>query len=263
MTHLLTVAVGGHYLIDRVALSALVSSLPGLQGVALDSIPPPRVLVWDAGAGDTAGLPRLPPETALLLLVAVDDYSNLPSGVAGFFSKDETPEALGIAIRQVARGEQYLSNQVVLPAIHAPLGASFQHRLCVTLQAMNTSSSSRTRLAILGTLSDLHRQPIAYDLNCLRSLVADLAPDLLCAEITREAWEGGDFSSATVEVREALAPVGAATDIVIVPVASTPRQYIDFAPSEQWRRDLVLAFDRLLQWGQRQANRPEAVNGLL
>ena len=148
-----------------------------------------------------------------------------------------------------------LDNQVVLPAIHAPLGASFQHRLCVTLQAMNTSSSSRTRLAILGTISDLHREPLAYDLNCLRSLVADLAPDLLCAEITREAWEGGDLSSATVEVREALAPVGAATDIVIVPVASTPKQYLDFAPSEQWRRDLVLAFDRLLQWGQRKASR--------
>jgi len=114
MTHLLTVAVGGHYLIDRVALSALVSSLPGLQLVALDSIPPPRVLVWDAGAGDTAGLPRLPPETALLLLVTVDDYSNLPSGVAGFFSKDETPEALGIAIRQVARGEQYFSPSLAL-----------------------------------------------------------------------------------------------------------------------------------------------------
>jgi DNA-binding NarL/FixJ family response regulator len=114
MTHLLTVAVGGHYLIDRVALSALVSSLPGLQRVALDSIPPPRVLVWDAGAGDTAGLPRLPPETALLLLVTVDDYSNLPSGVAGLFLKDETPEALGIAIRQVARGEQYLSPSLAL-----------------------------------------------------------------------------------------------------------------------------------------------------
>ncbi len=120
MTHLLTVAVGGHYLIDRVALSALVSSLPGLQLVALDSIPPPRVLVWDAGAGDTAGLPRLPPETALLLLVTVDDYSNLPSGVAGLFLKDETPEALGIAIRQVARGEQYLSPSLAL--------ALLQHR---------------------------------------------------------------------------------------------------------------------------------------
>ena len=121
----------------------------------------------------------------------------------------------------------------------------------------------RTRLAILGTLSDLHRQPIAYDLNCLRHLVADLAPDLLCAEITREAWEGGDLSTAAVEVREALAPVVAATDIVLVPVLPTSKQYADFTPATGWHRDLVRTFDWLLQWGQREADSPEAVNGAL
>jgi len=128
---------------------------------------------------------------------------------------------------------------------------------------MNTASSSRTRLAVLGTISDLHREPLAYDLACLRAIVAELAPDLLCAEITPQAWEGGDLASAPVEVREALAPVGAATDIVIVPVASTAKQYIDFSPAEQWRRNLIRAFDRLLRWGQRKVNQPEAVNGLL
>ena len=126
---------------------------------------------------------------------------------------------------------------------------------------MNTAS--RTRLAVLGTLSDLHRQPIAYDLNCLRALVADLAPDLLCAEITREAWEGGDLSAAAVEVREALAPVVAATDIVLVPVLPTPKQYADFTPATGWHRGWVSTFDRLLQWGQREADRPEAVNGAI
>ncbi len=124
---------------------------------------------------------------------------------------------------------------------------------------MNTSRP--TRLAILGTLSDLHRQPIAYDLNCLRALVADLAPDLLCAEITREAWEGGDLFTTAIEVREALAPVVAATDIVLVPVLPTLKQYADFTPATGWRRDMVRAFDRALQWGQREADRPEAVNG--
>ncbi len=128
---------------------------------------------------------------------------------------------------------------------------------------MNTFSSSHTRLAVLGTISDLHREPLAYDLACLRSIVTDLAPDLLCAEITREAWESSDLSLASLEVREALAPVEAATDIVIVPVASTLKHYVDFAPSERWRRDLVYTFDRLLQWGQRKANRPEAINGLM
>ncbi len=121
----------------------------------------------------------------------------------------------------------------------------------------------RTRLAILGTLSDLHRLPIAYDLSCLRALVADLSPDLLCAEITRAAWEDGDLSTAAVEVREALASVVAATDIVLIPVLPTPTHYADFTPATGWRRDVVRAFDRALQWGQREADRPEAVNGAL
>ncbi len=126
---------------------------------------------------------------------------------------------------------------------------------------MNTSAISR--LAVLGTLSELHRQPIAYDLACLRRLVTEAAPDILCAEITREAWEAGDPSQTPVEVREALAPVEAATDIVLVPVAPTPRQYADFAPEAGWRRQVVKVFDHLLQWGQRRANRPETINGLL
>lgn len=123
------------------------------------------------------------------------------------------------------------------------------------------NSSPGTRLAILGTMSDLHRQPIAYDLNCLQKVVADLAPDLLCAEITLQSWEREDFSQASIEVREALAPVIASTDIVLIPVAPTPERYSDFAPNSGWRHRLVRTFDRLLQWGQVQAGDVQTVNG--
>jgi hypothetical protein len=123
------------------------------------------------------------------------------------------------------------------------------------------NASSQTRLAVLGTMSDLHRQPIAYDLDCLRQVIADLAPDLLCAEITVEAWEGEDFSKVSLEVREALAPVIASTDIVLIPVLPTPKNYPDFAPDSGWRRRLVRTFGRLLHWGQIQANDVRAVNG--
>ncbi len=126
---------------------------------------------------------------------------------------------------------------------------------------MNTAS--RSRLAILGTLSELHRQPIAYDLACLRRLVAEVAPDILCAEITHEAWEAGDLSQTPVEVREALAPVEAATDIVLVPIVPTQRQFAAFTPAAGWRQSLVRVFDRFLRWGQRRANRPEAINGFM
>ncbi len=124
------------------------------------------------------------------------------------------------------------------------------------------NSSPQTRLAFLGTISDLHNQPIAYDLGCLRKVVADLAPDLLCAEITMEAWEREDFSRASLEVREALAPISASTDIVLIPVAPTPELYADFTPDSGWRRRLVRTFDRLLRWGQIQADDVQTVNGL-
>lgn len=119
----------------------------------------------------------------------------------------------------------------------------------------------RTRLALLGTLAELHRQPIAYDLARLRRLVADLAPDLLCAEITRSTWETGDLSAAALEVREALAPVVAATDIVLVPVAPTLRRHADFPAPSGLRRHLSLCGHRLLHWGERQAATPQRVNG--
>jgi hypothetical protein len=121
--------------------------------------------------------------------------------------------------------------------------------------------SSPTRLAILGTMSDLHSQPVAYDLDCLRKVVADLAPDLLCAEITMESWEREDLSKASLEVREALAPIIASTDIVLIPIVPTPKRYTDFIPDSGWKRRLVRTFDRLLRWGQIQADDVQTING--
>lgn len=128
---------------------------------------------------------------------------------------------------------------------------------------MSGDDKSRTRLAMLATLSDLHHEPVSYDLVSLQAIVTELAPDLLCAEITREMWEGGDLSQAAIEVREALAPVVEATDVVLVPVAPNSDRFTDFAPDTGWRRDLVRAIDRALVWGQRQADTPEAINGPL
>jgi hypothetical protein len=125
------------------------------------------------------------------------------------------------------------------------------------------NASSRSHLAVLGTLSELHHEPIAYDLTCLRRLVTEVAPDILCAEITRDAWEAGDLSHTPLEVREALALIESSTDIVLVPVAASQRQFVDFTPQSGWRRGLVQLFGRVLQWGQRRANRPEAINGFM
>ena len=123
------------------------------------------------------------------------------------------------------------------------------------------NEKTTTRLSLLGTMSELHRTPVAYDLARLSAIVAAVAPDLLCAEITRDMWEGGDLTDAALEVREALLPVVATTDVVLVPVAPSPERFEDFAPASGWRAEMVRTFDRLLRWGQRRANTPEAING--
>ena len=108
----ITVAIGGGYELDRAGLAALVASLPGLRVIAINNIPSPQVLIW-IQCTVTSELPKVQPETALVLLTEhAEDYS-LPDTVKGLVSKDETSVALGIAIRQVSRGEQYLSPSLI------------------------------------------------------------------------------------------------------------------------------------------------------
>jgi len=120
----------------------------------------------------------------------------------------------------------------------------------------------KTRLAILRTMGDLHTEPLRYDLDSLRTIVANLTPDLVCVDITRVDWENGDLAKAPLEVREALVPVIQQTDSVLVPVAPTPEQFSDYQATSGWRRDLSQTFDGWLKWGQRKANGPEAIHGM-
>lgn len=124
----------------------------------------------------------------------------------------------------------------------------------------NSDTSPKTRLAFLSTIGDLHATPLRYDLACLRTLIAEIAPDLLCAEISRLAWESHNLASVTLEVREALIPVASTSNIVLIPVAPSPEQFSGNLSLPEWRQRLVRTFDQALQWGQRQANGPEGIH---
>jgi hypothetical protein len=128
--------------------------------------------------------------------------------------------------------------------------------------SLETENPPKTRLAILRTMGSLHAEPLGYDLDSLRAIILHVGPDLLCADITREDWENNTLSNTTLEVREALAPVIKMSDTVLVPVAPTPEQFSDYQAPPGWRHVLSGWFGRLLQWGQRVANRPEAIHGL-
>ena len=104
--------------LDQAGLEALLARLPGLKIVPFDSSDPTQVLVFDYGNSGASHLPERSPLTALLLLVAGDECPDLQPedsrGVLGLFSKNETAEALSIAIRQLSRGEAYLSPALAL-----------------------------------------------------------------------------------------------------------------------------------------------------
>ena len=104
----ITVSVGGGRALDRAGLAALLASLPGFHVVPQDNDPPPQVLVW-ATYTDSMELPLLKSGIKLLLLTETTTEDSLPDAVHGLFSREEPTSALAIAIRQIARGEQYLS----------------------------------------------------------------------------------------------------------------------------------------------------------
>jgi DNA-binding CsgD family transcriptional regulator len=143
----ITVAVGGGHELDRAARAALLSSQPGLHVVSLENNP--QVLVWEMRT-EADGLPVVPSGTAVLLLTEQINFDRLPATILGLFSPDESPAALGVAIRQVARGEQYLSPNLAT--------ALLERRQASTLQLDSTKKkvdelSARER-EILNLLSE-------------------------------------------------------------------------------------------------------------
>jgi len=142
----ITVSVGGSRELDRAGLAALIASLPGLRVVPIDKNPPPQVLVWITSK-DTDQYPSVQTDTAILLLTEGAAYESLPETITGLLSRDESPAALGIAIRQVSRGEQYLSPSLV-PAI-------LQKR-----QAKSGLTDSET--SIINTLTVREREILEY-----------------------------------------------------------------------------------------------------
>lgn len=140
--HEITVSVGGGFEIDRAALAALIAGLPGLRVVPLNANPPPQVLVWEA-RNNRDDFPYASSDTSILLLVEGAGVESLPETVAGLMSRDEPPAALGIAIRQVARGEQYLS-----PSLATALLQKRQSK----------SSLTKSQKSVIESLTDRERE---------------------------------------------------------------------------------------------------------
>jgi DNA-binding NarL/FixJ family response regulator len=112
-------------------------------------IPPPQVLVWEASKR-AKELPSVSSQTALLFLVEDASLDSLPESADGIFSKEESPEALGIAIRQVARGQQYVSPSLAIAILQKRPSTS---ALTQSQQSVIESLTGRER-EILGLLAE-------------------------------------------------------------------------------------------------------------
>lgn len=120
------------------------------------------------------------------------------------------------------------------------------------------ADAERTRVAVLGTLAEFHREPIPYDLQALVDLVSRINPDLLCLDMTPEQWQLKEFDALPPEYHQALLPLAHQTDIVVVPIAGGHPQ--PRAAAKGWRRAPIAWLRSLLAVLQRTAPGPDAIN---
>lgn len=123
---------------------------------------------------------------------------------------------------------------------------------------------AHSKVAVLGLLADLHREPTQYDIILLRRLVKNIQPDLLCAEIHPDDWQSGDLSVVWPEYRETLLPLARRSDIIIVPVGGSTKGEIQLPRDDSLaglRRLIVHFINRLQRLIMRLARHPDDLNG--
>ncbi len=116
----------------------------------------------------------------------------------------------------------------------------------------------RTPVAVLGTLTEFHPEPLPYNLKALVKLVTDLRPDLLCLDITPDQWQQRDFADLPPEYRKALLPLAHQTDIVVVPIGEA--RPLEEPQASGWRGRAIALLRRGLIGLQRTSPDPAAIN---
>lgn len=124
-----------------------------------------------------------------------------------------------------------------------------------------------SKVALLGTLRELHSVLPGYDARRLEELVAAKKPDLLCVEIDRQDWEAGDLDKAPIEGRGALARLSLSTDATLVPIGAGGRLWSEngvsspccgaMAPFRRWLSRLL---DSMTVGLMKLAGGPRAIN---
>lgn len=120
------------------------------------------------------------------------------------------------------------------------------------------TANGQTKIAVLGTLAEFHREPIPYDMPALLDLVADINPDLLCLDMTQDQWQAQAFEDLPPEYQEALLPLAHQTDIVVAPIAGG--QPPPKPEASGWRGAAIRWLRNRIATIQRTAPGPDAIN---
>lgn len=120
------------------------------------------------------------------------------------------------------------------------------------------AENKRTRVAVLGTLAEFHREAIPFDMFALLELVANIDPDLLCLDITPEQWQEQDFNNLPSEYREALLPLARQTDIIVAPIGGDKPTAI--REMGGWQGKVIDWLRKWISQIQRTAPEPQAIN---
>ena len=122
----------------------------------------------------------------------------------------------------------------------------------------NSHPIIHTSVAVLGTLTEFHHEPLPYNLKALVKLVTALRPDLLCLDITPDQWQRRDFADLPPEYREALLPLAHQTDMVVVPIGEA--RPLEEPQAAGWRGRAIALLRRGLLGLQRTSPDPAAIN---
>lgn len=126
---------------------------------------------------------------------------------------------------------------------------------------------TRSTVALLGTLRELHTVLPGYNLRRLEELVATKKPDLLCVEVDQQDWEADDLDRAPIEGREVLARLSRSSEITLVPMGAGGRLWSEngmstpccgvLAPFRRWLSRLL---DQATVGLMKLAGGPRAIN---
>lgn len=124
-----------------------------------------------------------------------------------------------------------------------------------------------SKVALLGTLRELHAALPDYDWRRLEELVVAKQPDLLCVEIDRQAWEGDNMEQAPVESHEVLARLCRSGEVTLIPIGGGGRGWAESGVAlphrgvlASLRRSFSTLLDRATVSLMKLAGGPRAIN---